>query len=206
MAERLTESPNGQDPYDVSPDGTRLVFKERFPNTGWDLMVLTLDKQRQVKPLVRTNFNEVTAALSPDGRWLAYQSDESGRYEIYIRPFPDADSNRWTISNGGGIMPLWSRGGDELFYVGQSGPQSWALMRVEIARAASFSHGMPQKLFDWHYQMSSSTNLGRTYDISPDGRRFIVIKQATRSEQTAPPSLIVVQNWFEELKKLAPAR
>jgi len=206
MAERLTKSSNQQDPYDVSPDGTRIVFKERFPKTGWDLMVLTLDKQREVKPLVRTNFNETLAALSSDGRWLAYQSDESGRYEIYVRPFPDVDSNRWTISNGGGIMPLWSRSGDELFFVGQPGFQSGVLTRVEIGRAASFVHSQPQKLFDWNYMTSTAINLGRTYDISPDGRRFLVIKQGTRPDQTAPPSLIVVQNWFTELQQRVPVK
>src|SRR5262249_43269070 len=152
-------------------------FKERFPNTGWDLMVLMLDKQRQVKPLLRTNFNEVLGAVSPDGHWMAYQSDESGRYEIYVRPFPEVDSNRWTISTGGGIMPLWSRTGGELFYVAASAPQAGALMGVEIARGASFAHRSPSKLFDWPYMTSTTTNLGRTYDISPDDRRFLVIKQ-----------------------------
>src|SRR5262249_14897474 len=108
----------------------------------------------------------------------------------------------------GGAMPLWSRSGNELFYVTSTpGAPIAALMRVEIPRSAAFTPGMPQKLFDWpYYRAGTGTNLGRTYDISPDGRRFLVIKRDTPPNQAAQPNLVVVQNWFEELKKLVPAR
>ena len=118
--ERLTESPNNQFPSSVSPDGTRLLFREETSATGDDLMVLTLEEGRlarsvspavarpapsftsDVRPLVQTRFNEVNGEISSDGRWMAYQSNESGQDEIYVRPFPDADRGRWQISTGGG--------------------------------------------------------------------------------------------------------
>jgi hypothetical protein len=199
-AARLSQSSTQQqDPYALSPDGT-LVFKESSPKTGWDLKALVLDKPDQVRTLVSTASNEVTAALTHDGRWLAYQSDESGRDEIYVRPFPDVDSNRWTISTGGGTMPVWSRSGDELFYVSLTR----ALMRVPIRRSAGFSFAPPEKLFDWPYQVAVNPNNGHTYDPSLDGSKFLVIKNPNRPDQAAPASITVVQNWFEELKGLVP--
>jgi serine/threonine-protein kinase len=200
--ERLSESPNAQDPSAMSPDATRLVFKEQSPKTGWDLMVLTLDKQRHVEPLVRTTFDEVNAEISPDGRWLAYQSNESGQNEVYVRPFPDVNGGRWQISTGGGRQPVWARSGEELFYLAPSG----TLIVVRIGRATSFTPGVVTKLFEGRrYHVTSGGALGRHYDVSLDGRRFLMIKPEGGSDQTAAsPIFIVVQNWAEELKRLVP--
>jgi Tol biopolymer transport system component len=197
-AEQLAKSPIDQLPNTTSPDGTRVVFRADEPRTGLDLMLLTLNKERQIQPLVQTSFNELNAEISPDGRWLAYESNESGQYEIYVRPFPDAGGGRWQISNGGGTKPLWARKGQELFYVAPTG----ALMAVGIAPGATFSAGTPTKLFEGRYYVGDAANVGRTYDVSPDGRRFLMMKADT----TTPPQIIVVQHFDEELKRLVPTK
>ena len=111
------------------------------------------------------------------------------------------NDGRWQISNGGGRTPLWARNGGELFYVA---PDS-AVMRVPVEGGSTFRFGSRTKLFDGRYV--TITPGGRNYDVSPDGQRFLMIKQGSRSDQTAaPPSIVVVQNWFEELKRLVPTK
>ena len=134
--------------------------------------------------------------LSPDGHWLAYQSNESGRFEIAVRPFPNAAAGHWTISTSGGTRPLWARSGTELFYLDGAG----AMMRVPVQMAPTFSAGTPAKLFDTRYVTGQT---GRSYDVSPDGQRFLMIK-AAGAEQA--PSMVVVLNWLEELKAKLPAK
>ena len=164
--ERLTESPNNQFPSAFSPDGTRLVFREETATTGEDLMVLALEggdgasrhspgvggpgrsATSDVRPLVQTTFNELNGEISPDGRWMAYQSNESGQDEIYVRPFPDADSGRWQVSTGGGTRPLWARSGKELFYVGPSG----AVMSASVEGGSTFRAGTPQDRGQSHFR------------------------------------------------------
>jgi serine/threonine-protein kinase len=145
---------------------------------------------------VQTTFNEINGVISPDGRWVAYQSNESGQFEIYVRPFPDANSGRWQISTGSGTRPLWARSGKELFYVGPSG----AVMSVAVEGGSTFRSGSPTRLLEGPYFLNAG-NKGRTYDVSPDGQRFLMIKVGRGS---APTSIIVVQHWFEELKRLVP--
>jgi serine/threonine-protein kinase len=129
-ATQLTKSPNVQHATSVSADGTRLVFSETTPTTGQDVMQLRLDGTHAVTPLVQTPFNERNGEISPDGRWLAYEADDSGRYNIYVRPFPDVSSGHWQVSTDGGTRPLWARNSQELFYLSATG----ALMRVGVAR------------------------------------------------------------------------
>ena len=100
--ERLAESANGLQPYAFSPDGNYLVFLEMDPETGMDFGVRSMDADGASKPLLTTEFDEGNAEISPNGQWLAYQSNASGQDEIYVRPFPDVDSGRWQISRGGG--------------------------------------------------------------------------------------------------------
>jgi hypothetical protein len=200
--DRLTESPNEQSPHAFSPDGKRLLIREDRPTTGADLALLTLEGERRVETLVQTTFIERNPEISPDGRWVAYQSDESGQFEIYVRPFPDANSGRWPISTGGGTRPLWARRGGELFYVAPDG----TLMRVLVEGGSTFRAGNPTKLFEGRYYMTEG-GPGRQCDISSDGQRFLMIKRGGGSNQTAaPPGIVVVQHWFEELKRLVPAR
>jgi serine/threonine-protein kinase len=149
---------------------------------------------------VQTTFDELNGEVSPDGRWMAYQSNESGRDEIYVRPFPDANSGRWQISTGGGTRPLWTRSGKELFYLGPGG----AVMSASVEGGSAFRAGNPTRLFERPYFPASEAP-GRTYDVSPDGQRFLMVKVGGASGETAEAtSIIVVQNWTEELKRLVP--
>ena len=197
--ERLLESVIAQFPTSVSPDGTKLVVRRGLQ--GGDLMLLPLQGERRLEPLVQTRFQETNAEISPGGRWLAYESNESGRPEIYVRPFPNVNDGRWQVSAGGGMRPLWARSGQELFYL----TPDFVLMRAPISSTPVFKSGNPVKMFDAS-AYSPRRGPGRTYDVSPDGRRFLMIKPSTEgAQQTRPPdSVIVVQNWFEELKKRVP--
>ena len=198
---RLTKSPYIQHATSVSPDGTRLVFTETAPTTGPDVMQLRLDSTHAVTPLVQTPFSERNGEVSPDGRWLAYEADDSGRFNIYVRPFPDVSSGYWQVSTDGGTRPLWARNSEELFYLNETG----ALMRVGVAHGPTWSASAPTKLFEGRYGAAANQS-GRTYDIAPDGKRFLMIKVGGADQTAVPTSLIVVQNWREELKRLVPAK
>ena len=195
--EQLTESPNIQYPSAFSPDGTRLVIREDMQATGNDLSVLSLQGERKVEAVLQTTFNELNGEISPDGRWLAYQSNESGQDEIYVRPFPDVTTGRWQITTGGGRQPLWARRGQELFFLGPTG----ALMSVAVETGTTFSAGNPVRLFEGPYYRGGSNVPGRTYDVSPDGKRFLMIKV-----DEPPRTIVVVLNWTEELKRLVPTK
>jgi serine/threonine protein kinase/Tol biopolymer transport system component len=196
---RLTESPNAQLPTSISPDGTRLVFTEIETAAG-DVWQLRLDGRPAVTPLVRTPFNERNGEVSPDGRWLAYEANDSGRFEVYVRPFPDVTRGRWQVSTNGGTRPLWARNSQELFYLAPPD----ALMRVGVARASTWAATAPTKLFEGDYG-AAAFHSGRTYDVSPDGRRFLMIKNGGAGDPNATPaSMVVVLNWTEELKQRVP--
>ena len=182
-------------PNSITPDGTTLIFREDSQTTGHDVMTLSLEGEASAQPLIQTRFDEQNGEISPDGRWLAYQSNESGSYEIYVRPFPDVSGGRWQVSNGGGREPLWARNGRELFYVSERG----ALMTATVDGGAAFTSGVPTELFTGRFFFSNSINLGRTYDVAPDGR-FLMIKP----EVGSPPHLVVAQNWLAELERLVP--
>jgi serine/threonine-protein kinase len=197
--ERLTESPNVQNAGAVSPDGTRLIFFETGPKTGDDVMQLQLDGARRVTLLVQSPFAERNGIVSPDSRRLAYEANDSGEFEVYVRPFPDVNAGHWQVSTGGGTRPLWARNGQELFYVSPAG----ALMRVRVERGPSWAATTPTLLIKEGYVTMPGGNLARSYDISPDGQRFLMIKTGDGSEQAAAPTApIVVQNFDEELKRL----
>jgi Tol biopolymer transport system component len=201
--ERLTDSPSSQNATAVSPDGARLIFTETARKTGEDVMQVELDGTHSVTPLVQSPFTERNGVVSPDGRWLAYEANDSGRFEIYVRPFPAVNSGHWLVSAAGGSRPLWARTGQELVYSSPTG----ALMRVGVERAPSWAATTPTLLVKEGYYTSPGARPGRTYDISPDGQRFLLIKEGDGTNQTAtPPQIIVVQHWVEELKRLVPTR
>ena len=194
--ERLTESSNIQYAYSFSADGEALLFRETQPDTGEDLRILSLVEDRAVKTLIATQFRERNAELSPDGNWMAYQSNASGQNQIYVRPFPAVDQGQWMISTDSGTHPLWAPDGRELFY--RSGA---ALMAVPIQTNPSFTPGTPEVLFEGDY----FSGAGRTYDVGPGGQRFLMIKAGAPSDESlSAPELIIVENWFEELKLLVP--
>jgi serine/threonine protein kinase len=153
--------------------------------------------------IIHRDLKPRNGTLSRDGRWLAYESDSSGKFEIYVRPFPGVGDGQWQISSTGGTQPMWAQTGRELFYLAPDG--AWTTVRVE-PRGATWSAGAPTKLFEGRYT-TTGTNPGRMYDVSSDGQRFLVIKPAANDRTAAaPPSIVVVQNWFEELKRLVPTR
>jgi hypothetical protein len=144
-------------------------------------------------PLVATRFTEVTPVISPDGRWLAFTSNESGRYEVYVVPFPTIET-RWKVSTLGGTEPLWSHSGKELFYRDATGN----LAAVDVRSIPTFSAGPPRALF-FAGAYFSSPRLAQ-YAVAPDDQRFLMIRRVPGG---VPDELIVVDNWFEELKVLA---
>jgi serine/threonine-protein kinase len=191
-AERLSRSENAQLPGSWSPDGKVLAFSEHDPMTGWDIWVLTVHKEgHEVQPFLRTRFNEGGGIFSPDGRWLAYQSDESGREEIYVRAFP-GPGERSQISTDGGTELVWARSGTELFY--RNGDR---MMAVTISTRTTFAASKPAALFAGDYE--TGTGFLSNYDVSLDDQRFLMLKR-TEETQTAT-QINVVLHWFEELKR-----
>ena len=190
--ERLTTGEYPHLPRSFSPDGQSLAFVE-VNNTGVDILVLRLSDLK-VQPFLRTPFNESVPSFSPDGRWLAYVSDESGLYEVYVQPYP-GPGGKYQISTGGGTEPVWNRNGKELFY--RSGDK---MMAVDITTQPSFSAGKPKMLFEGPYVPDALTY--PYYDVSPDGQRFLMIKPS--EETSSLTQIVVVQNWFEELKRRVP--
>jgi eukaryotic-like serine/threonine-protein kinase len=204
VPERLTTSGNAQFVTGITPAGTAALFDESTPTMGRDLLQLALDGTRRVTPLLQTKFDEFNGIVSPDGRWLAYESNSSGTYDIYVRPFPNVGGGQSPVSTAGGRQPLWARSSKELFYFGSDG----ALFRVPVeASGATWNAGTPMKLFEGRYYTGAGgANPGRTYDVSSDGQRFLMIKAPATDASAAPPTLIVVQHWDEELRRLVPTR
>ena len=195
--ERLTDSPNLQFPHAFSPDGTRLVYREDHSDTAADLGVLSLEGERPAEPLLATEFSELNAELSPNGRWVAYQSDASGQYDIYVRSFPDVNQMLSQISTDGGTEPLWGHDGRELFYRSDAG-----LMVVAVETEPSFAPGTQDVVVDDQYYAGL---VGRNYDIALDGQRFLFIKGGTGpATDQSGQQINVILNWFEELKRLVP--
>ena len=190
-----------QTPQSFSPDGRTLVYFTQDPQTGFDLWMLSLRGERKPQPFLQTPFNERAAWLSPDGRWLAYVSDESGRNEVYVRPFPGA-GGKWQISTDGAAEVAWSPKGNELFY--RTGEQREKMMVVDIQTQPSFSAGKPRQLFEGPYASNVAAGpFSADYSIAPDGQRFLMLKPV-QSAEAAPTQINVVLNWFEELKQKVP--
>ena len=196
--ERLIPGPGIGAPSGVSPDGRQLLFTAATETTKMDLIMMAVDGTRAVRPLIKTQFNEGNGVVSPDGRWLVYQGDDTGRWEVYARPWPNVDTGKWQVSTGGGTRPLWGPGGRELFYVSADG----ALMRVAVENDAKWAASAATRLLDGPFVIGGSP--GRTFDISRDGRRFLMIREGGTGRDATPPQLVVVKNWFEELKRLVP--
>jgi len=190
----LLEDPGELSPTAFSRDGS-LVFTNRLRNV---IASVSTDGEQEVSTLVAAE-NAVlhNADLSPDGRWVAYQSNESGMDEIYVRPFPDTESGKWTVSSGGGTRPLWARDGRELFYYLDPGQ----VMAVPVEAGDTFTYGNPQVVVDGIY----NSGVGRTYDVSPDGQRFLMVKAAPATDgASAGVGLVFVQHWTEELRRRVP--
>ena len=192
-AEQLLESELPHTAQSWSPDGEVLTFTEVHPSTNGDILVLPLEGEGKPEAFLRTPYSETSPVFSPDGHWLAYRSNESGRQEIYVQPFP-ATSAKWQISTGGGEEAVWAQSGEELFY--RSGEK---MMAVDITTEPTFTHGTPQLLFEGEYLAYGPRAM---YDLTSDGQKFLMLKES--EEESTVTQLHVVLNWFEELKRLVP--
>jgi hypothetical protein len=204
--ERLTTSPNSQSPSDWSPDGTVLAFLESAPGTRNDIWMLDVnDPNHGTRPWLQTTAAERYPTFSPNGRWLAYSSDESGRDEVYVQPFP-GPGPRVRVSADGGDASAWGGDGAELFYVSLASPlQPPSMMVVPVkAMAAELSAGTPRKLFDLPAGVGLS-NPNRAYDVTRDGQRFLMVR-ALEAPPPPPSRLVLVSHWLDELRRRVPVR
>ncbi len=200
--ERLTQSEYIQSPASWSPDGETLAFTEHHPETRYDIHLLNVHN-RSVTPYLNSRFDEMYPEFSPDGRWMAYASDESGRLEVYVQPFPRGGGKR-QVSSEGGSDPVWARNGKQLFYRGAgAGTHPTHIWSVDVQTGSGFSASKPRLVFD--KSGYSDSDPGHCWDIAPDGDRFLMVKLDERKPQPLT-EMVLVQNWFEEVRRLAPAR
>jgi eukaryotic-like serine/threonine-protein kinase len=196
-AERLSVDKTGQMPTSFTPDGNRLLFQQPL-TVPYDIGMMALDKDRHTEMLLTTTFDESNPEVSPDGRWLAYQSNESGSdHQIYVRPFGNVNASRRQVSINGGTRPVWSGVGRELFYYVQPN----TIMAVPVKLGSELGLGAPRIAVRGSY--ASALGHDRHYDISPDGKSVLLLKE---TDEQNPPQAIVVLNWFEELKRLVPIK
>ena len=194
---RLTAAVGEQVPGGVSADGRYLLVHVETKNKGLDLHLLDLDHPGETRPLLATPVNEASGEFSRDGRYIAYVSDESGRAEVYVRPFPDVNRDRWQVSSGGGHAPVFSRDGRGLFFA-----TGGSIARVRVETAPAFRAGPVEKILAGPYYAGAMDE--RQYDVSPDGRRFLVLETATAAGGGSRPArLLAVLAWGEELRLLA---
>jgi serine/threonine-protein kinase len=178
-------------------DGQTLLFWWAGGGVFPDIGLLSMEGERASEMLLETEFQTAGPAISPDGGWLAYHSDETGSREVYVQRFPDL-GDKELVSTDGGEQPLWSPDGQELFYRGPRG-----MMVVPVETDPTFRAGDPEVLFDQQYYFDRSR---RTYDLAPDGQRFLMVKEGAATDDAEGPAAqaILIQNWFEELTRLVP--
>jgi serine/threonine protein kinase/Tol biopolymer transport system component len=197
---RLSPSAAPQWSTSITPDGAWVAGFDLLPKSPPHVFFLSSPEaapgvsQSPVEALAETRFPGSMADFSPDGRYIAYQSEESGRSEIYVRPFPQVNHGRWQVSTAGGTRPAWAGNGGELFYLDASN----ALTVVPVGTSGpTLSLGSPAKLFDTQY---AEPNPSRHYDVSADGQRFLMLKASAAGDPSATPlSMVLVEHWFEEL-------
>jgi len=186
--QRLTRCDFQQIATSFSHDGKTVVFDQDSPSGGRDIWTLTMQADDKPRPFIQTVFDEYDGAVSPDGRWMAYVSNDSGRDEVYVQSFPKA-ARRWTVSNGGGKSPIWGTEGNELSY--RNGDK---MMLATITIRPTFSATSSRVVFELPPRVGQ-------YDVARDGRFLMIQNQG----QGSVDALNVIVNWFEELKRLVPA-
>ena len=201
--DRLITRPNAAYAQSWMPDGSALAFTDANPQTLFDIWLLPLSGDRKPIKILASRFREQQPEFSPNGRWLAYTSTESGREEVFVMPYPDRGAGQ-PLSTGGGNSPAWSRDGTELFFTTLPTPDGMIEMMVVpvTTTGPTFVHGTPRALFKGRY---NSNHLYRQYDISPDAKQFLMLRHMDRPPMK-PTHMILVQNWFEELKRLVPTK
>jgi serine/threonine-protein kinase len=195
IRERLPETSHSRYATSFSSDGRHVFFREETPDNGLDIGMLTIETEVRSDILISTPASELNPEISPDGRWLAYESNVSGTPEVYVRPFPDVESGLWQISEGGGTQPAWAKDGSELFYRATTG----ALVAASIESAPSFVAGAARQVVAGDYYGSGPY---RTYDVAADGERFLMTTAGAAASGSLGPYVVVVQTWFAELERL----
>lgn len=202
---RLTTSRALQIPYSWADRGRTLLFEQRSTDQlmSTDIYALPLDGEPTPTPtpLLRTPEIEAEPTLSPDARWLAYTGGDNISQDVYVRPFPQVDAARWRISTDGGDSPIWSRDGKQLFFIGEG-----RAMSVPIETAPAFRAGAPTTMFDLPPFYRSRARIGHEWDIAPDSKRFLIVNPGEVTAERAGSQIVVVLNWYDELKRLAPAK
>ncbi len=187
-------------PWSWSSDGKTLAIVEATLNLSrFEIGTLSMEGDHTKKLLLKEEYAESNPSISPDGKYMAYISDESGQSGIYVRPFPEVNKGKWQISTGYGECPLWSPDGSKLFYISDDG-----VIEVPVDTKTTFNAGKPRVLFRGAYVGGYGES--PSWDISPDGKRFLMIKlpQTTADESTAQRKITIVLNWLEELKERVP--
>jgi Tol biopolymer transport system component len=182
---------NQIEPTDWSPDGRHVLFQRAGKNTGWDLWVLPLFGDREARPLIQTPSDDGQGQFSPDGRWVAYTSNESGRPEVYVQHFPPTGAQR-QVSVAGGMLPKWRGDGRELFFIV---PGTGRMMAADVITEENFQSNTPHFLFRLPYVLTHGSEAGGHYGVAPDGQRLLV----QFSDESQVQSLNVVINWTSDL-------
>jgi Tol biopolymer transport system component len=200
--ERLVEGEAEFYPISISPDGS-LILGETQSETI-DIVVFSIAAGAEPEPYLATSFQDRDPVFSPNGRWIAYASNESARFEVYVRPYPAA-GGRWQVSDGGGRWPIWSRDGRELFYRTNEG-----IMVASVdTESATFRVGKAESVFEGTFQGGiSGIAVGgfifRDFAVAPDGQRFVMFPR--EEDPTSKTSATMVFNWFDELRRTLPIR
>ena len=190
--EQILHTANWDRPNDWSHDGRYLLYEETDPKTRLDLWVLPMQGDRKPFPFLKSDANEAQAKFSPDGRWIAYCSDESGRPEVYVQPFLTQVKGKWQVSTNGGLLPKWRRDGKELFYISDG-----KVMSTEIKTDSTFEAGQPTALFPLKV-LNVILAGGTSYEVTADGQRFFLTRPVILNQ---PSSISVLFNWTALLKK-----
>jgi Tol biopolymer transport system component len=202
----LTRTRSAAFPWSFSPDGRRLAYFELDPQTAYDLWTLPLENDREGlragKPeiFLRTSSDERYPVFSPDGRWLAYSSTESGNFQVYVRAFPDK-GGKWQISSAGGSYPMWSRGGRELFF---ESLDNRIMVAGYTVQGDSF---VADKARLWSEKvLARLVNARKNVDLAPDGKRIVAVMPAEGPEaQPSQNHVVFLENFFDELRRRVPA-
>jgi Tol biopolymer transport system component len=194
--DQIAVTPEGANPGAPQAITTKFLVSRRGP-PPFQLWIHPLEGRLDPRPLFQSQFNQTHARISPNERWIAYQSDETGRYEVYVRPFPDVAKGRWQVSSTGGQSPVWSRDGRELVFLSRAALQSVA---VRAPAGADFSFDRPRTWFDAAPYVSPGVEF--FYDISADGTRLLLVKPA---QAAARLSVNIVTNWIDEVRTQAGA-